>query len=180
MYHLSKLGNIGILLIAMLVSISALALDGYREFKFGIDSKKLTSMKKCSVSKLLSEDETAIYVCTDLIVGGKKSAAGFYFLHDKLARVTIIVGNTESDFVTTLTALKEKYGPKYVAPNELEVQAFDIGRRSELYVEWEKENVSLSIKREMIGAIIVQVTYSVNDYNSIYEKIKSKAIKNDL
>lgn len=93
-------------------SESCLAVDAYKDFKFGMTAEEVKAKNPCTLtsSPLKPSERVKDLSCDDLPFNGGKAPASFYFINNKLQRVAIAAGKSVEEFFATMQAVAKKYG----------------------------------------------------------------------
>ncbi|MBS1983800.1 MAG: hypothetical protein JST16_06485 [Bdellovibrionales bacterium] len=135
---------------------------GYQDISFGIDVKKLASMKKCSLSKFKDASSASLttYGCQNFRFGDQPVAALFTFADNELVRMEFILGEVTSGESIRLysKALTDKFGQPYKL-NQSELEAFDAGKIDQASVSWNTDQVALKVTR-IENHVMATISYS--------------------
>ncbi|PHM23406.1 hypothetical protein [Xenorhabdus budapestensis] len=102
-----------IMLTLGIVSFGAMAVDGYKDAKFGMTEEEFLSKKLCNFEKFEESPrikEISLYSCSDFLLANKKRGAMAFFLNGKFKRLDIDIGS----YVKPVSKLLEK---KYGEPS---------------------------------------------------------------
>src|SRR5713101_6966031 len=143
----------------------AITVDGYKDFKFGMTLKDLSSRSLCrkieKQSFKLPPPEDAGYLCSGIPFNGATTDAELTFIKGKLARIGIFIGSSSRDLVATQATLVDKYG-QWNGDGAERSQAFVDGTLQRIERHFVGGAISLSATRPIPGEssfIIVRVDY---------------------
>lgn len=167
-----------LLCVAGMFSSSAMAVDGYKNLKFGMSKKEVISSKICSLQKMSSDSGVDTYMCADLKFGNSKSPAAVYFIGDKFVRLGII-----QPFESATAILKQlisKYGQPEKAPDEQILQ--DIYSKPNITADILFDNKTVALRLTSNDNNIKQalVLYSVPNYDDLLTNAAGDSVSNDL
>jgi uncharacterized protein HI_1492 len=101
-----KLVKLALVGIALAISTSSFAVDGYKDLKFGMSLAQVKKSKLCEKGWLELKKDLS-YVCFTFKFGKGKSNAIAFFINDKLERIAIPIDGQGS---AVSNGLLEKYG----------------------------------------------------------------------
>lgn len=170
------------ILFLLIFPSTVLAVDGYKDLKFGTSYAQLKKLKKCDLEeqKEFTTKSLRIYQCEDFDFNGKKMLATFHFVNDRLLKITIAVGRSLDENFALTKALKEKYGEFTHKPTHEEVLDYQSGLQESLYASWEKETVVLAIYRSGPNREIVFLSYVSPDFKNERQTTLIKDFKDEL
>ncbi|MFZ4221483.1 hypothetical protein [Enterobacter ludwigii] len=163
-------------------SASAMAVDGYKNLKFGMSIKEVLDSHICSFKYYPSNDSTyeAIeddYDCHDFQFGDKKVRAIALFLQGKLSRIGIVIDS--DDYNSVLAALRNKYGTgiesEYPSKKNLHLVP-----NSNYYVSFDNDTVELMSVSDESLVIHSQIIYTIPNYFEKRDKLISAHISDDV
>ena len=168
-----------VLCFAGLFSSSAMAVDGYKNLKFGMSKKEVMASKMCSLVKSLSDHpNTEYYSCDDFLFGGKKTNAGVFFIDGKLMRVAIL---QSIDMVPGLMSqLSQKYGETESDYEKKDFDEIDTKPNKTLDINFDNKTVTLRLMSDENYNKRAVVMYSSSDFYNQLAKFQQESIKNDL
>jgi len=157
-----------------------LTVDGFKDFKFGMTLKDISSRKLCrkmgKESVNLTPPEDASYWCSGISFNGGTARSGeVTFIKGKLARVAITIGYSLTEFAATQTALLEKYG-EWNGDGHERTQAFIDGTLPRIERNFVGGAIRLSGTRPVASTfVIVRVDYfDLPTYRASGPKISAK------
>lgn len=151
-------------LITVMMSSVAFAVGGFKNLKFGMSVVEVRAHKYCTLEyKQNGEKIVDIYVCHDFKFGSKQTSAAFYFINNKLERVSIDVGDRYNDMELAASFLRDEFGSPSSMFDIRAIQAFNAGIRDQLVIGFNDDTVLLKLFKTD-GKGEVTLTYSTEDY----------------
>jgi len=154
-------------------------IDGYKKIKFGITQQALKKQHPCSI--IFDKPDAAGIItayCTDFSFNGSETYATFHLIDGKLLRISILAGDSYTDFMSVGKGLVGKYGKADTgAPQS--VNAYEEGQVNEIKLTWDP-GVLLAMHRSSGGNQMVSVIYSDARYVDLYQAAKQKLMGKDL
>lgn len=163
-----------IAVLAIALSMSAHAIDGYKDLKFGMSKAEMKKAKLCS----FQVDESDSWQCNDMKFGNKKTMAFAYFVDDKFKRIGILI---DVDSVMGIAnGLKDKYGPVSSMSEREEWNAVDTTTGAAAYMRFDDDNIIIKVtKHETLGPIAMLI-YTTPDYEELVREKQGSAVSDDL
>lgn len=166
-------------MIMLLTANYAMAVDGYKDMKFGMSKQEIIKIKPCALYKGNSAPKGAENLeCDDLQFGGDDTNAGFFFIDGKLERVALIL-----DFDKALglaTSLKDKYGLPSSSSTQKQIAALDTTPGSSAFLAFDSDTVILNLlSDDQMNRAAILIYTSKNYDRKIAEK-QAKAINSDI
>lgn len=168
-----------LLCIAGLFSGSAMAVDGYKNLKFGMSKKEVLASKSCSFEQTPSDRPgVETYVCDNLKFGGQKSPAAAYFINGKFYRIAIIQPIDSATII--LKQLLQKYGDPIQRPDDQLLQ--DIYNKPNIQADiiFDNRTVALRLTSDANYNKQALVIYTSLDYEDLLTKSQQESMSNDL
>lgn len=155
-------------------SLSSLAVEGYKNYEFGISIDDLKQKKPCSLTGGSDQGNgVMMYACEDFEWGGSVTGADFYFAEKELLRIGIIVPVTSVEVLSG--QLVSKYGKPTTMPTSRELAAVDSTPNTQTGIGFASDTVWLRIMNESM----VQTAFLI--YTSPkYEEVLRKNISNNI
>lgn len=172
-----KLISLGVILFT--VSSFAIAVDGYKNVKFGssfseFNASKLCSWKKYDKNKTGGMDS---YVCDNFKFSGKNSLAMAFFIDGKFERLAIPI---EENSMAVIDSLKKKYGEpssSFTAEEFERAQTFG----GAINIKFDKDTIILNVTRDPeTKQDTTHLVYTSAEYDAMYKKLQEKSIENDI
>ncbi|HGU9904403.1 TPA: hypothetical protein ACNFPO_004452 [Citrobacter freundii] len=174
---ISRQFALGLLLLTF--SSVSLAVDGYKNVKFGSSFKQLQNANFCNWKRY---DEKKIpgldsYYCENFQFGSERTMAMAFFINGQFKRFGIVF---DSDVSAVLNGLQKKYGE----PSS----TFDANKMDELKayggsasIGFDKDTVVVTLTRDpTTKQDSTQLIYTAQDYEKLYGALKSKNLEGDL
>lgn len=160
-------------------SASSMAVDGYKNLKFGMSEKDALSTKTCSFKKTPSGQKGLdFFSCENFKFGGKDASAGIFFIDGKLARFGF--EQPVDDAIAFIETMKEKYGEPINPPSMSSLQALQRVPNSTVDVNFDNNTVSIRFISDADLNQGMLVMYSIPDYNQKLIALKNAQISSDL
>jgi len=148
----------------LLSSISASAVDGYKDLKFG--ATKAVILKNSGYSFLKSSvDQPGVemYSCVDFKFGNKIVEAAALFVNNKFLRFVIVV---PIDQIQGIVAnLQEKYGAASSSSPQASFQAVDTHPNTEAFLAFDNNTIYLKISSDSNLIQSALLIYTSPDYD---------------
>ncbi|EQB9157318.1 hypothetical protein CRX48_12125 [Morganella morganii] len=164
-------------LILAFTATGAMAVDGYKEVKFGSSFEAMRSAGLCDfqiASKQPEHKNIVMYNCLDFQFDGNHTMAAASFIGGKFGKLQIMV---DSPVNSVLEALYKKYGAPSSSSTEEEMQNAII-TGNPIYVRFDKDTVILKVER--VNKIdLVSLNYVSPDFE-LSVKEKTQKITDDI
>jgi len=173
-----KLFSLGFMLLT--VSLPIMAVDGYKDVKFGSGINELKSAKLCSWKVDYDENVKGMesYYCDNFKFSGKDSFAMAFFINKKFERFVITIPT--SNLSSVLESIKKKYGDPtstFTAEDAEEVKT--IG--GEINVKFDNDTVIVNLSRSTdTKEDSAYLIYNSPMYDDLYKKLQEKNIESDI
>ncbi len=159
---------------AIALSMSAHAIDGYKDLKFGMSKNDIKKTNICSF-KNTNEDS---WQCQNFKFGQKNTVAIAYFVGDEFKRLAIMI---EMDkMVGIASGLKDKYGQVSSMSEQAEWSAVDTTPGASAYMRFDDDSVILKVTRHESYGPIAMLIYTSPDYEDLVREKQSAAVSDDL
>ncbi|MBC3252841.1 hypothetical protein H8I91_21485 [Serratia fonticola] len=161
-------------------SASAMAVDGYKNLKFGMSEKDVMETKTCSFRKIpTNEKGFDEYYCSNFKFGDKKKKASVFFINGEFLRIGI--EQSPDDFESLFTSLTAKYGEPSSRPTKSDLDALQKIPGSQAAVGFDKDTVNLLFTTDEDDmSQHLAIVYTDSNYEKKYVALKSSAIKSDI
>lgn len=169
------------LLFCSIASGQALAVDGYKNVKFGSTFSQLQASKICSWKKYEGNKVNGMdtYYCQDLSFAGKPRVGMAFFVDKKFERLAIPI-TKDINFDALIDSLKRKYGePSSLFTREQIEKAMSEG--GEVSIKYDNDTVIVGITKD--GTTKQETTllvYTSKDYFDKVANLQSSALDGDL
>ena len=165
--------------IAMLATSQALAVDGYKDMKFGMSKAEIVKMKPCAMYKGSGAPKGAESLeCNDLKFGGNDVGAGFFFIDGKFERIGIML-----DFDKALgvaTSLRDKYGDPSSASTKKQISAIDTQPGATAFIAFDDDTIYLRMMTDESLNKAAILIYTSKDYDKKLVAKQASAIDSDI
>ena len=179
MYYLA----IFIGLISSVFSMSSIAVDGYKELKFGMTTEQVLNSGICtfdSLTKFVEPDFVEIAPCTDFQFGGESVLAEAYFINGEFLRFGIYVRAAADMVQSLMKSLTNKYGAPSTMPSKDEILAVDTLPNRNAYIGFDKDTVFLGFQSDENYSQIVILIYTSPKYEILLISNQEKLLDSDI
>lgn len=153
----------------------AWAVDGYKQFKFGMSEGEVRATKVCNFIRTDVQD----LECSDFTFAGQRSVATFYFIDGKLLQVTFVLGEkSKAEMKLLILQLYKKYGAFKEISLAKESDEFGSSDR-DIAMGFDGNTVMLYIMR-LPTRELAMLIYKSPQYEQEAQKQKAEALKKDL
>lgn len=173
-----KIFSLGFMLLT--VSLPLMAVDGYKDVKFGSSITELKSAKLCSWKTYHDENVKGMdsYYCDNFKFSGKNSIAVAFFINGKFERFVINIPT--SNLSSVIESIKKKYGSPTSAFTSEEFDDVK-AHGGEINVKFDNDTVIVSLSRSTsTKEDSAYLIYSSTIYNDAYKKLQEKNIESDI
>ncbi|WP_314140407.1 hypothetical protein [Buttiauxella noackiae] len=163
----------------MMVTFSSLAVDGYKNVKFGTPLKTLQDAGWCSWKKYNDTNIKGMdsYTCSNFKFSGADTLAMAFFLNGKFQRLAISVNNGIDALSSSLV---KKYGEPSSRFTQSEIESVQ-SNGGTISVKFDNDTVILAVSRDVKNnSELTQLIYSSVDYDTILKQVQIKNMENDL
>jgi hypothetical protein len=170
--------GLGMLLAALTMPV--MAVDGYKNLKFGMSPKEVIKTKTCRFGALETDDNQLQRMsCMDFNFSGGKTFGQALFIDNKLVRVGIMLKD-ENQLTSVIKGVSKKYGEPstpmsredFVAVSSMPNQTADVG--------FDNDTVMLRLMSDANNNQTYLLMYTVNNYDQLLDEIAAKANSDDL
>ncbi|WP_163304453.1 hypothetical protein [Enterobacter ludwigii] len=160
-------------------SASSMAVDGYKNLKFGMSAREALATKTCSF-RMGSSDQKGVdmYVCDDFKIGGQLANGYMFFMDKKLARFAF--QQPVKDAISVLESIKGKYGEPINPPSRESLMNLDRIPNSGIDVDYDHGTVTVRFTSDERLYQRMWVMYSIPEYNQKMIDLKNAQISSDL
>jgi hypothetical protein len=166
---------IGVLLIA-LMPISAKAVDGYKEFKFGMSVDAVRKLAKTRLIRVKTPDGSLGYRGQGFPFAGNKVDISFIFtdtVNPKLLRVAFPIPIDTA--LATCRSLSDKYGePSSHSEGDIEKP------NNSLFMAYDNDTIVVKIASDETNRQSAVVIYTSPEYDSRLLQLQQSKLKDDL
>ncbi|CAM7521300.1 hypothetical protein CIFRMM251M_16680 [Citrobacter freundii] len=165
----------------VVLSSSALAVDGYKGAKFGSSFEEFKKAKLCNWKKYTGENAKGVqsYYCDDFLFSGKNTLVFSIFINGQFKRLAISL-NESQNITTIINSLEKKYGKPSTMFNAEDVASVEQNGGS-LDMKFDNDTIIVGVKRDpSTKKDTSMLTYSSPDYFSLLGELDSKNVEGDL
>jgi hypothetical protein len=170
-----------VLLIA-LMPINTKAIDGYKEFKFGMSVDAVRKLAKTRLIRFKTHDGILGSKGQDFPFAGKKVEISFFFADtftQKLLRVAFAIPIDTA--LATCLSLREKYGEASSHSDQSIFDAIDISRPNTLaFIAFDNDTILVKIMSDEANNQVVAVIYTSPEYEQLLLQLQQNKLKDDL
>lgn len=168
-----------IVLVGAALSCQALAVDGYKEVKFGTSTKEVMKSGLCSFSPAdYGIKGVTSLACEDLPFGGDKVAASAFFIGDKFLRLGI---ETDVDKAIGLRdSLIKKYGPPSSMSPAKYFSAIDTTPNTQAFMAFDHDTVFIRLDTDEQMTQSATLIYTDPLYEKQLNAHEANALSDDL
>lgn len=168
--------------LAVMILLSAghaMAVDGYKNMKFGMSKQEIINLKPCALYKGDSAPKGAENLeCDDFPFGGDDTSAGFFFIDGKLERVALVLGIDEA--LGLATSLKNKYGLPSSSSTKQQLAATDTTPGASAFIAFDSNTVILNlISDDQMNRAAILI-YTSNNYEKKIAKKQAIDVDGDI
>ncbi|PHM52492.1 hypothetical protein [Xenorhabdus sp. KK7.4] len=167
-----------VMLVLGMVSFGAMAVDGYKDAKFGIAEKEFLSKKLCNFEKVGNfpqMKEVTFYLCTDFLFADKKHGATALFLNGKFKRLDIIM---DSRVLPLKGSLERKYGTPSSMPSQEEID--NVKRNGgNVFMGFDGDTVRIELNVER-GKEYTALVYTDPDFGKVVQELTRRKLEKDI
>lgn len=160
-------------IVLALTAAGAMAVDGYKEVKFGASYQAVKASKICNLKETASRNAFSFYSCNDFSFNNEKTTATFEFINNKFYRVLIHTNLYPEVLINSLT---EKYGEP-VSPDNSKAKE-SLAKGNTVHVYFDNNTVILGVQL-VNGKPKTFLMYQSPDYTTISQSAKGKSLSND-
>ncbi|WP_337050189.1 hypothetical protein [Serratia fonticola] len=164
----------------MAFSASSMAVDGYKNLKFGMSEADALATKTCNFKKRPSgEKGVDQFVCGNFKVGGKSTnSAVMLFIGGKLIRFGF--EQPVDDIEPILQAMRDKYGAAINPPTRSQIEALERVPNDSVDINFDNNTVTLRLITDERLNQSMLVMYSVKDFDQQWNDLKNSQLSSDL
>jgi hypothetical protein len=165
--------------IAMIATSQAMAVDGYKDMKFGMSKAEIIKMKPCAMYKGNGAPEGAESLeCDDFKFGGKKVGAGFFFIDGKFERIGIMLDADKT--LGVATSLRDKYGDPSSASTKKQLEAVDTTPGANAFIAFDDDTIYLRMMTDEAMNQAAILIYTSKSYDDKLVKKHASSIDSDI
>lgn len=168
-------------LLALILSASPLlAVEGYKNLKFGMSLEEVKKSKLCGWvdDGTLNMKQTLIIYCLDFKFNGESIMAGAYFIDNKFLKLAIEI--SYGDMKNTMAGLKKKYGNSSYTPSQQSIDNFNNLPNQELWYGFDNNTIYLFCRSNKFYKKSAALTYTSPLFDKLFKEKQMKSLKNDL
>lgn len=156
-----------------------LAVDGYKDLKFGSDKKAVLGSGVCTfVEQESGQIGVEYYGCDDFLFGGSATEAGVFFINDEFLRFVVV---PPVDVVESLVdSLISKYGPPVSSSSKEQFEAIDRFPNREAFMSFDDNTVYLRLMSQGDYSQVVLLIYTSPLYDTYLKQNQKRSLGGDL
>jgi hypothetical protein len=171
--------RIAILILTFLLAAHcASAVDGYKDFKFGMSPANVRKLAKIPLTASDQGNEVTMYAGEGFLFAGSSVVIQFYFVKERLLRIGFKIPADTA--VATMEALTEKYGAPSSSSSQRSLKAIDTTPNIEAFVAFDENTVVLKFITDDSKELTTVLIYTSPDYDRLLLNSQKKAAKDDL
>ena len=164
---------------SIFISPLVLAVDGYKNLKFGMTNQQILESNICTLQKYDSgQVGVEYYGCEDFRFGGKSIEAGAFFIEGKFLRFAVVPSTDVA--VGLVKGLIDKYGQASSSSTPQEFQAIDTQPNREAFMAFDNNTVYLKLMSDENYIQSAILLYTSPSYDSLLLKNQKESVSNDL
>lgn len=163
----------------LIFSSTTLAVDGYKDIKFGSSFKQLQNANLCSWKRFTGSEVKGFesFYCENFQFGSERTMAMAFFINGQFKRFGIVF---DSDVAAVLNGLHKKYGDPSSMYDDKKMEELKAYGGS-VSVSFDKNTVVVNLNRDpSTKKDTTQLIYTSADYSRLLDELKSKNLENDL
>lgn len=165
-------------LIVFLLATPVLAVDGYKQFKFGTSLEEIRKTNICTWSDPgYSEKHLEKLFCEDFKFNGKAAMTLFVFIDDKFLRILINIPYSQKD--NMLVVLKKKYGASS-SPTDEDIRNFNGLPNQNLWYGFDNNTVFLQFVSDNNYKKLLRLFYQSPLFNKVLTDKRTKSLMDAL
>lgn len=158
---------------------SLMAVDGYKNLKFGISSEELKKSKFCTFKTLEKNIKGVnIIYCSDFQFNKELRLGAFFFIKNKFLQLSITIPYDDSFLI--LKILKKKYGARSSNPSDIAHENYDKFANQELWIGFDKNTVYLRYHTDGAFKRSAALLFTSPLFKEFLDKKMTENILNDL
>ena len=161
------------------IAQNAIAVEGYKNLKFGISKGEVLGDGICTLQEYESDQPgVESYFCDDFSFGGKIVQAGAFFINDEFLRFVIV---PPVDVAIGLAkGLSEKYGSPSSSSSQKEFQAIDTLPNREAFIAFDENTIFLKLMSNENYEQSALLIYTSKKYEILLLENQKQSINDDL
>src|ERR1035437_1304768 len=161
----------------LLLTRLASAVDGYKDFEFGISVGEVKKIVKIPLSRKDSGNDVVWYLSTveGFPFGGKKVPISFGFVGGKLLRVALKIPTDKTGSI--INSLTEKYGPSSSSSGLESMVTLDSTPNAEAYVAFDGDTVFVKITSDESMQQRALLIYTSPEYDRHVLQSQKKSVE---
>lgn len=153
------------------------AVDGYKNFKFGISQKQLIKESSWALTEIKMGDGVTALGSEDFNFGGSKVTAFFYFIDDKFLRIAIEVPIDNAQAVAE--GLNSKYEISSRSPQST-FEAVDNHPNMEAFLAFDGDTIYLNLASDEMSNNTAMLLYTSPEFDTLLLKNQKESLRDDL
>jgi hypothetical protein len=166
------------LLVITLIAPSVFAVDGYKDFKFGMAAPDVEKAAKIPLTRVEQGNGVTMYQGKNFPFGGHNVDIAFFFIDGKLLRVAFELPKDVA--ITILGSLKEKYGQPSSTSEQKTFDDVDNKPNTQAFIAFDHDTVVWRVVSDGSSQQTAMVIYTSLDYDKSLSQSQKKSMKEDL
>lgn len=166
-------------ILGLFLSTPVIAVDGYKNLKFGMSKKQIIETQICDLEKTNSDVQgVEIYTCNNFKFGGETVEAGAFFINNKFLRFYITPSMNVA--IGLGQGLTDKYGTPSSSSTPEEFNKIDSTPNAIVYLGFDRNTVVLRIMSDENTIQSAFLLYTASNYEKVLGEMQKKSLSNDL
>lgn len=171
--------NIATTLTLFTFTAPALAVDGYKNLKFGMTVKEVATSDICTFRPAQAPQAGVTQLnCHDFAFGDHTTSAAAFFIDAKFLRFGFEVPMAMATELVEMLA--DKYGPPSFSPSNESLVAIETIPNSSVFVGFDNDTVLLTFFSDEFLIQSASLIYTSPDYNVLLRNKIKTSVSNDL
>ena len=165
------------LVASILLTGNLYAVDGYKNFKFGISQKQLTKECSWTLTEIKMGNGVTALGSEDFNFGDSKVAAFFYFIDDRFLRIAIEVPIDSA--VAVAEGLNSKYEISSRSPQS-SFEAVDSHPNTEAFLAFDSDTIYLKFVSDETSNQTAMLLYTSPEFDTLLLRNQKESLSDDL
>jgi hypothetical protein len=158
---------------------TALAVDGYKNLKFGDSIKTVVNSGICTFEQVPSPTKgITYYTCEDFKFGNAHTQAWAFFIDEKFLRMSFDIPVDSA--VATIEAMANKYGAPSSRSTPSEFKAIDTTPNQTAFYAFEQDTAYIFMESQADNSQIAYLMYTSPTYNALLIKKQKNELDGDI
>jgi hypothetical protein len=165
------------LVASILLTGNLYAVDGYKNFKFGISKNQLMEKSSLTLTESNMGDKVTALWSEGFSFGGSKVTAYFYFIDDRFLRIAIEVPIDNA--IAVAEGLNSKYEISSSSPQS-SFEAVDSHPNMKAFLAFDSDTIYLNLASDEISNQSAMLLYTSPEFDALLLKNQKESLSNDL